>query len=259
MRPTLWKRFSILFITICILLFTAQAQDSTQAVAPATKIPSASQAKTGQTQAPTTGANTGQSAVANSQAAAAAPAPQARASQSADLSIKGQYEDLLKYSWMQQGYKVVNPARLTNLWKTVSDSLTTNAKLLLDAKETIKQQQLQIEEITKQRNENPSNTETATQTVSQIHILGMLVNVGTYNWIMLGLIFCLAIALAIVSFKISKNTQDAKYYKQLFSELTDEYHAYKVKANDKEKRLARELQTERNTLEDLREELANKK
>ena len=38
---------------------------------------------------------------------------------------------------------------------------------------------------------------------------------------------------------------------KLYSELEDEFKAYKTKAIDKEKKLARELQTERNKLDEL--------
>jgi hypothetical protein len=37
----------------------------------------------------------------------------------------------------------------------------------------------------------------------------------------------------------------------LYNELDEEYKAYKVKSNEKEKKLARELQTERNKLDEL--------
>jgi len=47
------------------------------------------------------------------------------------------------------------------------------------------------------------------------------------------------------------NTREAKYRTQLYNELEEEYKNYKVKANEKEKKLARELQTERNRLDDL--------
>jgi hypothetical protein len=45
--------------------------------------------------------------------------------------------------------------------------------------------------------------------------------------------------------------REARYRTQLYNELEEEFKTYKTKANDKEKKLARELQTERNKLDDL--------
>ena len=59
-------------------------------------------------------------------------------------------------------------------------------------------------------------------------------------------------ALAILVFtRIGSYKHEAMYRTTLYSELEEEFKAYKVKANDKEKKLARELQTERNKVDEL--------
>lgn len=51
---------------------------------------------------------------------------------------------------------------------------------------------------------------------------------------------------------INKGFKKEAYYRiHLFEELTEEFKNFKTKANEKEKRLARELQTERNALEEM--------
>lgn len=262
------KSLSILFINLCLLIVTAQAQDSVKTTTPASraKTPAASPPSPATSKvAQPAPAEPAKSSATTSPASSRSTVPATQqkrviaAAQPVDKSISGQYEDLLKYSWMQQGYKVINPARLTTLWKSVNDSLSVTANQLSEAKTKIALQEKQLAELKNQTSQKAAGVQASTQPTTQIKILGMLIDLSTYNWIMLGLIVSLAIALAIVSFSISKNSNDSKYYKQQVNELTEEYHAYKVKTNDKEKRLARELQTERNTLEDLREELANKK
>jgi len=163
------------------------------------------------------------------------------------MSIKGQYDDLLKHSWMQQGYKVVNANRLTTLWNTVNDSLNTSKKQLDDAKLKLAEQSRQLAEL-KTGTASPAKHSAP---VNEISFLGMPVSTSTYNWIVWGLITVLAAALAGVLFIITKNSLDAKQHKQLYDEIAAEYHTYKGKAKEKELKLARELQTERNTIEEL--------
>jgi hypothetical protein len=45
--------------------------------------------------------------------------------------------------------------------------------------------------------------------------------------------------------------REANYRSKLYNELEEDYKTYKAKANEKEKKLARELQTERNKLDEL--------
>ena len=44
----------------------------------------------------------------------------------------------------------------------------------------------------------------------------------------------------------------AKYRTELYDEISNEYQSYKSRTNEKEKKLARELQDERNKLEEYK-------
>ena len=62
----------------------------------------------------------------------------------------------------------------------------------------------------------------------------------------------LAAGLAIVICQSGKYRKAATYRTQLYQEVADEFQAHKVKAKDKEMKLARELQDERNKWDDAR-------
>ena len=64
-------------------------------------------------------------------------------------------------------------------------------------------------------------------------------------------VIVLALALVIVIATTAKNKHEAKYRTELYDELDEEFKAFKAKANEKELKLARELQTERNKLDEL--------
>ncbi|WP_207428178.1 hypothetical protein [Pedobacter sp. SYSU D00535] len=169
----------------------------------------------------------------------------------ADRSLNGQYQEMLRRSWTQQGYKVVHPSRLSALWKSVQDSLRAERKKSPQLRQQVDEQRQTIEELKKQVATHQANLEKSEAAVNEVQLLGMSVDKVTYNSIMWGIVAVLALALAIVVFTAGKSVREARYRRQLYDELSTEYQAYKVKANDKEKKLARELQTERNKIEEL--------
>ena len=61
-----------------------------------------------------------------------------------DPSLNGQYQFMLKKSKTLSGAKLINPSRLTSLWKSVSDTLRKERKQLQEAKLEIKTQSQNI-------------------------------------------------------------------------------------------------------------------
>ena len=64
------------------------------------------------------------------------------------------------------------------------------------------------------------------------------------------LVVVFGITAAIVIARSGLHSREATYRTKLYTELEEEYKTFKAKANEKEKKLARELQTERNKLDD---------
>lgn len=168
-------------------------------------------------------------------------------------TLAGQYEDMTRHSWMQQGYQVLNPNRLKAFWRSVQDSLKAERKSTAPLKNKIAAQAKTIADLKAQVSTGEQNLEESQSSVNEVSFLGMRVDKSTYNTIMWGAVITLAAALLIVLFTAGKSIREAKYRRQLYDEVSAEYQAYKVKANDKEKKLARELQTERNRVEELLE------
>ena len=152
---------------------------------------------------------------------------------------------------MQQGYKVVNPNRLTTLWKSVTDSINAGKKQLALAQQKIAEQSKQINELQAKPSSKLKPSGNSTLPQNSIQVMGIAVDANTYNWVVWGVIILLAIALAVVLFNTRKNSSDAKHHKELYEEISSEYQTFKSKAKEKEMKLARELQTERNTVEEL--------
>ncbi|MBC8052594.1 MAG: hypothetical protein H7Y13_05980 [Sphingobacteriaceae bacterium] len=246
MRQLTCKSLSLILINLFLFTLIVQAQDTSKVIkkAPAKTVTQPAKkaaSPAAKTAAPQGAAVTQPAATTNPPAA---PLP-------ADNSLNGQYEALLKNSWMQQGYKVINPGRLTTLWKSVNDTLINTKKQLADSRRIINEQEKQLADLKTQPAPKVTNTEIKAVAVKQIEVLGMAVDLATYNWIVWGTILALALGLAGILLTKAKNSMDSKQYKDQYEEISSEYQTYKAKAKEKELRLARELQTERNTIEDL--------
>ncbi len=183
----------------------------------------------------------------------AIPARKAPTPYKADPSLNGQYEDLLRRSWSNQGYKVINPNRLALLWKNVQDSLHAERRKYAPLQAKINSQAQIIANLKQRASTYQQNLEQSRASVNEVELLGGSVDKSTYNSIMWGAIIILAVALAASLFTAARSVHEARYRRQLFDEISAEYQSHKVKANEKEKKLARELQTERNRVEELLE------
>ena len=170
----------------------------------------------------------------------------------ADPSLKGQYQMMLSKSRNLDGYKLVNPSRITTFWRNVNDTLTTERRQRINATKKIEEQEKNIADLKAQISGKESSLASSNAKVNEISFLGISFTKSTYNAIVWTLIIGLAAALAIVILRSAKHIHEAKYRSTLYEEIAQEYQSYKTKANDKEKKLARELQDERNKLDELR-------
>lgn len=174
-----------------------------------------------------------------------------------DWSLLGQYNYLLSRSKTTNGYKLVNPYRLASFWKSVSDTLANERKQLSAANARLNTQTKTISttppiptEETVSIDEAPESN--ANAVTDELNFLGMSFTKTGYHTLVWGLILGLTATLFIVIARSSKNINEAKHKTELYEELTAEFHKFKSKANEKERKLARALQDERNLVEELR-------
>ncbi|EOR92825.1 : hypothetical protein [Arcticibacter svalbardensis MN12-7] len=169
----------------------------------------------------------------------------------ANLSLTSQYNEMLSKTRTLDGYKLVNPTRLTNLWRSATDSLKREQRKLRQAEAKLNTLTTSVGTLKKTLTTNEEALAASTLKLDQVSFLGMPVDKSTYNLIMWGAVLLLGIALFVSVFQSTSARKEARYRVKLFEELSTEFQTYKVKANEREKKLARELQDERNKLDDL--------
>ena len=169
-----------------------------------------------------------------------------------DKSLSGQYREIIQKSKNNdQGFKIINPARLSSFNRNFSDSLRQTRRQLSEAQKKITTQNKTISTLKTDVSSKEQSLAASRSMIDEISMLGFPINKSTYNWIMWGLVILLSAALAFIIFQSASLRKEARYRTNLYTDLSEEYQAFKTKANDKEKKLARELQTEKNRVDEL--------
>ncbi len=171
--------------------------------------------------------------------------PTAAQPQNTDRSLAGQYKYLTtKLYGYQQG--VVGA-----FYHNVMDSLKTTRAALQKAQAAANSRADSISRLNNAATQKDEQLAQSQSKVDEISLLGIGMNKTAYNTLMWGLVLGFGAALLIVIFTTARFRSEAKYRIKLYNELEEEFQTYKSKAHEKEKKLARDLQTERNKLDEL--------
>lgn len=162
-----------------------------------------------------------------------------------DRSINGQYQFLLNRTY---GY--LRPV-VSAFYKSVSDTLAFERKKIKTLESSVTSLKDTVASLHKQLSLQQQNANASTEKSDTISLLGIDIAKSVYNSVMWGLVVALAAIAAFIFIRSGSYSREAKYRIKLYEDLDEEYKTYKAKANDKEKKLARELQTARNKLEEL--------
>ena len=159
-----------------------------------------------------------------------------------DKSLKGQYVYLLtKLYHYQQPFAYA-------FWKNASDTIKLYRQIQKAANGKITLQNKVIDSL---KSEITGKDEALSAKVEEVNLVGIQKSLLVYNLIVWGLVIAFALTALIVISSSASFRNEAKYRTNLYGELEDEFKAFKSKANEREKKLARELQTERNKLDEL--------
>ncbi|MFT6935109.1 MAG: septal ring factor EnvC (AmiA/AmiB activator), partial [Maribacter sp.] len=143
-------------------------------------------------------------------------------------------------------YEVVKETNLNKLRKNVLDSLVAISKNTSELKSTISEHETTITSLNKKLKETTTSLTIVSEEKDNMSLLGASVSKGTYNmilWAIIGVLF-LFLGLFIYKFRNSNIlTQEAK---QNLSELELEYEDHRRRALEREQKISRQLQDERN-------------
>lgn len=166
-------------------------------------------------------------------------------------TLPQQYIDVVVKSGNYNGFKEIRQDKIELFWKNIQDTLVKEKQLLNEAKARLGNVDQEIAKAKTATEQAEAAMAEAQARKDQINLLGIPMEKASYNMLMWGIVLLLVLALVFAIYRSKSAVTEARYRTGLFNDLTDEFQKHKVSANDKEKKLARELQTERNKLAEL--------
>lgn len=173
-------------------------------------------------------------------------------------TLKRQFQEMLDKSESYTEYKVIKRSLLSQYSKAVQDSLNVNRNEIRSLKSKVADQQSQISTLSIRIKELEEKLAKSEELRESLSFLGINLNKATYHIVVWLIIAGLVVfgGIAYTSFMRS-NMITAKSKKE-YSVLEVEYEEHKKKSHEKQIKMGRELQTERNRVEELKTKLKAK-
>jgi cell division protein FtsB len=176
--------------------------------------------------------------------------------QEASGTLDGQFNELIESSNSVKSssgreYKVVNLQDLNNIWKNVQDHMAASKAELEGTQNKVESLNQEVAKLTQKIDEQQSIVEASEHATTHISVLGLDIPkdkfVGAF-WITTAILLVL-LAGAIYQFKRSRRITQRTQMN--FMQLQEEMEELRRNSLEKERRLRRELQTERNAVEEM--------
>jgi hypothetical protein len=162
-----------------------------------------------------------------------------------DKSLNGQYQYLLT--------KVYNYQRplISALWKNFSDTLSASRRKLNEASAKLSTQTKTADSLAADIKAKEENLSASNAKVDSVSLLGMPLTKSTYNWIMWGLVVGFGAIAVLVIARSARTVARPVIVPSFTTNWKKTTKPTRPKLTRKRKKLARELQTERNKLDEL--------
>ncbi len=179
--------------------------------------------------------------------------------QPASLSLEGKnhslderYQLMKSNSQTYQDYKVIKEFVLDGVWKIVKDTVKNQKRLLAQSHEEISQLNASLIaiEITL-KNERAASAD-VTYDSTHITLLGVDFRKGSFLTFLTFLFAGFVVAIGVIAGKMRLMRATMKEKIVIADIITHEYEEFKRRALEKQTKLSRELQNERNKLEELK-------
>lgn len=160
--------------------------------------------------------------------------------------IEKEFNTLIETSNDYQGFKVVDYNELIKLRNNTTQFFSRLNDEIITQQNTIDQQQEQIEELREDLESTQRELEEVRAEKDEINFLGMPFSKSSYMTLMWSVIGILLLALIFFIYKYKKSHQQTSEAREKLATTEKEFEAYRTKALEKEQRLGRLLQDEKN-------------
>lgn len=163
-----------------------------------------------------------------------------------ETPVQDEFSALIQESNNYQGYKVVDYDKLIELRNTTRNYISDLKEEIIVQKNTVDQQNEEINQLKSDLESTKEDLEKVTEEKDALVFLGMPFTKSAYKAMMWGIVALLIVILLVLFFKYRSSNSATKEAQQKLKETEKEFDAYRTKALEKEQRLGRMLQDERN-------------
>jgi len=160
--------------------------------------------------------------------------------------IQDEFSALIQESNNYQGYKVVDYDKLIELRNTTRNYITELKEEIVVQKNTVDQQNDEIQKLKSDLAATQEDFNRVSEEKDALVFLGMPFTKGAYKTMMWGIVGVLIALLLIIFFRYKSSHAATRDAQQKLNETEKEFDAYRTKALEKEQRLGRMLQDEKN-------------
>jgi Skp family chaperone for outer membrane proteins len=166
-------------------------------------------------------------------------------------TLRERYLLMKSKSQNYQEYKVIKEYILDGFWKLTMDSVTAKQAAIRNSQAEIKKLQGELNQSIENLKAKEASMADVVYDSTHISVLGIPFTKSVFATLAGVVILLLALAIAGIIYSMRIIRQNLTEKEELMKTLSAEYEDYKRKAMDKQTKLSRELQNERNKLQEL--------
>lgn len=160
--------------------------------------------------------------------------------------VEEDFTNLIENSNDYQGYKVVDYNELVNLRTKISQYFTNQNEEIIAQQSTLERQQKEVDSLKTELSKTQQELERVNADKDAITFLGMPFSKRGYMAFMWGLVGLLVLALIFFVYRYKQSHTHTVEARNNLASTEKEFDTYREKALEKEQRLGRQLQDERN-------------
>ena len=175
----------------------------------------------------------------------------AKAIEDDKLELKDRYQVMKTNSQTYEDYKVIKEFILDGFWKIAVDTISRKEAQLAAVRQKVTDLQAELATSHQQLAPQKASVEGITFDSEHISVLGVHFGKGMFLLITLVVVAALVTIIVGVTARLKMLQASVKDKAQVADSLTHEFEEYKRKALERQTKLSRELQNERNKLVEL--------
>ncbi len=173
-------------------------------------------------------------------------------------TLQQQFQDMLESSETYTEYKVIRRSKLSDFSRAVQDTIAVNRNQISSLNSEVSELKSQVNQLTTRIADLESQLTESEELRESLVFLGIPLNKATYHLIVWIIIAGLVVFGLFAYTSFMRSNKITSKTKKEMKELELEYEEHKKKSHEKQIKMGRELQTERNLVEELRAKLKAK-